>query len=78
MRLRPGGVRRGFERGAAASALPAHLGLAGGDGGPGTGMSEKILAREFVTPRFGLFEIGRQFLSTQTRTLLEGDVMLLE
>jgi len=78
MRLRPGGVRRGFERGAAAGALPAHLGLTGGDSGPGTGMSEKILAREFVTPGFGLFEIGGQLLSTQARTLLEGDVMLLE
>src|SRR5579863_8621569 len=69
---------RGLEGGAAACTLPAHLGLACGDRGPGAGMREKILTRKLVIPRFGLFEIGSQFLSAQARALLEGDVMLLE
>jgi hypothetical protein len=71
-------VWRRLERRAAARPFPTHLGLTGCDGGPGAGVSQKILAREFVTPRLGLFEIGSQLLSTQARTLLDGDVMLLE
>src|SRR5579864_2776215 len=77
-RLRPGSVRWRLERRAAPRAFSAHLGLTRCHGGAGAGVRQKIFAGEFMAARLGLFEIGSQFLSTQARALLQGDVMLLE
>jgi hypothetical protein len=71
-------VGRGLERSAAPRAFPTHLGLTRCDGGAGAGVRQKIVTGEFMATRLGFFEIGSQFLSTQARTLLKGDVMLLE
>jgi hypothetical protein len=71
-------MRRGLESGAPARALSPQFGLTGCDGRAGAGVRQKIITGEFVTPRLRLFEIGSQFLSTQARTLLDGDAMLLE
>ena len=76
--LRPGSVGRGFEGSAAARAFSPHLGLTGGDGGAGAGVGQKVIACQFVIYGLRFFKISRQFLSTQTRTLLNGDVMLLK